>query len=698
MSSVVYDDPDQLPAGTAEARLALAGLTYVIIDTDVVSDTGAAIKANETEYILIGKNRTVSGQTFGLDLTGHGSSLTNNGTIRSLSGTGAAIRLSGVETYSVNNTGTITAAGLAIEGSAGVDRIVNTGTLQTTANAILMDLKDGADFYNGIGGSATGGIIKLGLGNDTAYGGAGSEIFDGGAGNDYLNGGGGNDTVDYSEATGGVTVDLNKTTAQAIGSGQGIDTLCDIDNLVGGASDDRLTGNAADNMLDGGAGSDTLDGGTGNDSLKGGDGNDSLQGGAGNDTIEGGAGGDTLDGGAGDDSLVGGGGIDTVRYSGSAGVRADLSRSDGQITVGAGVDILIGITNLEGGSNADVFTGNAAGNRLVGNGGDDTLQGGGGNDTLEGGTGQDMAVFSGASTDYTRTDNPDGTVSFTDKQAGRDGTDTLKDVRLVKFSDKTVALTNASPTDISLSGTSLFEDKAVGSVLGSPRGTDPDGDALTFSLVSNPGGYFGLNGSGGLVLSRALDYETAAQHTITIKAEDKYGGILTETFTIAVRNVVETTPLVRSGTAGNEQVAGESGNDRLFGLGGNDVLFGQIGNDTLTGGTGSDTLVGGTGADVFVFDQKPNAKSNLDYIQDFSPTDDVVHLSRKIFSKIAKGALSSKAFVTGNKFKDKDDRVLYYKEGGALFYDPDGSGSAKAIQFANLSKGLKITHKDFFVI
>jgi serralysin len=52
----------------------------------------------------------------------------------------------------------------------------------------------------------------------------------------------------------------------------------------------------------------------------------------------------------------------------------------------------------------------------------------------------------------------------------------------------------------------------------------------------------------------------------------------------------------------------------------------------------------------------------------------------------------------GDHFKDKDDRILYYKQGGALFYDPDGSGSAKAVQFASLSKNLKISHKDFFVL
>lgn len=654
MSTVIYDAADPLPA-TGE----ITGIGLAVIDLDVTSGSGAAIRATDTDHIVIRKNRTVTGQTIGLELLG--------------------------TSRAVTNEGTITTAGIAIKGSSVGEQVVNTGTLRNTsnsANAVLVDLGAGNDLFDGVLGTATGGTIKLGSGNDTAFGGAGSEIFAGGAGDDVLFGGGGSDTADYSDATGaGVTVDLSKTTAQTIQGDQGVDVLIDIENVVGSSDNDTLIGNTGQNVLEGGNGQDMLQGGSGNDTLKGGEGND------------------TLDGGQGNDSLDGGGGTNTARYTGSSGAKVDLRISVAQNTGSYGSDTLAGIVNLEGGSGADHFIGSDESNRLNGAGGNNTLEGGKGNDTLTGGSGENMAVFSGASGEYNRVENADGTFTVTHARGSQaDGTDTLKDVRLVKFSDKTIALTNGNPTDISLSGTSVSEDKAVGSVLGTPRGTDPDGDDLTFSLVSNSNGMFGINSSGGLVLSKALDYETATQHTIMIKAEDKYGGTFTEAFIITVRNVVETTPLVRSGTAKAEQVIGESGNDRLQGLGGNDALFGQIGHDTLTGGTGSDTLVGGTGKDVFVFDQRPNTKTNLDYIQDFNPTDDIVHLSRKFFTKIAKGTLSSKAFVTGNQFKDEDDRILYYKQGGALYYDPDGSGSAKAIQFANLGKGLKISHKDFFVI
>ena len=75
----------------------------------------------------------------------------------------------------------------------------------------------------------------------------------GGAGNDTLNGGDGSDTASYSGATGAVTVNLNTTGPQAVGGGQGSDTLTSIENIIGSKYSDTLTGNSADNVLNGGA-------------------------------------------------------------------------------------------------------------------------------------------------------------------------------------------------------------------------------------------------------------------------------------------------------------------------------------------------------------------------------------------------------------------------------------------------------------
>lgn len=65
----------------------------------------------------------------------------------------------------------------------------------------------------------------------------------------------------------------------------------------------------------------------------------------------------------------------------------------------------------------------------------------------------------------------------------------------------------------------------------------------------------------------------------------------------------------------------------------------------------------------------------------------------------ANPAKLKKAFFTiGDKAKDKNDYVIYDNKKGKLFYDADGSGKAKQVEIATLSKKLKMTEKDFFVI
>ncbi|WP_027580083.1 nidogen-like domain-containing protein [Bradyrhizobium sp. Ai1a-2] len=75
----------------------------------------------------------------------------------------------------------------------------------------------------------------------------------------------GSDTVDYSHASGPVSVNL-LTGATAGTAAQG-DLFTSIENLRGTAFDDTLTGDGHNNILSGGAGNDTLFGGAGNDTF-----------------------------------------------------------------------------------------------------------------------------------------------------------------------------------------------------------------------------------------------------------------------------------------------------------------------------------------------------------------------------------------------------------------------------------------------
>ncbi len=152
-----------------------------------------------------------------------------------------------------------------------------------------------------------------------------------------------------------------------------------------------------------------------------------------------------------------------------------------------------------------------------------------------------------------------------------------------------------------------------------------------------------------------------------------------------------------------ENATGGSGNDHLTGNIRANRLSGGAGNDILNGGGGKDVLVGGAGRDTFVFKDKLSKASNLDTLLDFNGVDRI-HLDNAVFTKLGSGAasnpktLSSQFFTVGNKAKDKDDYIIYSKTKGCLYYDADGSGSKKAVEFAKLTKGFSMQHDDLFVI
>ncbi len=96
----------------------------------------------------------------------------------------------------------------------------------------------------------------------------------------------------------------------------------------------------------------------------------------------------------------------------------------------------------------------------VGGGGDDTLiggsdpnaaytfTGGGGNDRIIGGAGnQNTAIFGGPESDYSRSENHDGSWTITDNRPGSpDGTDTLENIQDLKFADGIFILPLTGPS------------------------------------------------------------------------------------------------------------------------------------------------------------------------------------------------------------------------------------------------------------
>jgi serralysin len=186
-------------------------------------------------------------------------------------------------------------------------------------------------------------------------------------------------------------------------------------------------------------------------------------------------------------------------------------------------------------------------------------------------------------------------------------------------------------------------------------------------------------------LDGALDFEQTSFYELDVSAWDGKGGISRSHVRVTVADVIGETSTARLGGA------------KVLGNKGRDQLNGNIDNDTLGGGSENDTLTGGAGRDTFLFDTAPG-KTNVDRIMDFKPREDHIQLDDGIFRKVGKvGVLKKGAFWTGDKAHDRDDRIIYNKKTGALYYDADGNGNGAAVKFAELSKKLALKHADFLI-
>ncbi|MDD9899349.1 MAG: Ig-like domain-containing protein [Alphaproteobacteria bacterium] len=112
---------------------------------------------------------------------------------------------------------------------------------------------DGDDIIAGGDGSN---LLYANAGDDNVYAGGGNDtiIAGSGLGDDVYDGGTGDDTIVYSSATNGIFVDL--AGGFAFGADIGSDQFSNIENVVGGAGDDRIAGNLGANTLSGAGGDD----------------------------------------------------------------------------------------------------------------------------------------------------------------------------------------------------------------------------------------------------------------------------------------------------------------------------------------------------------------------------------------------------------------------------------------------------------
>ena len=356
------------------------------------------------------------------------------------------------------------------------------------------------------------------------------------------------------------------------------------DTVTGLGGNDDICGGDGDDVINGGDGGDFLRGGPGNDEIRGGGGNDFLQGDAneqtgdgGNDELYGEEGGDQLGGGPGINLIDGGadgtptaagvGDTDFAVYlNATTPVTADLA--EGRASGDWGIDQLVGIENVSGGTANDVLRGDARSNGLVGNGGDDTLSGRDatdyldgdglvvplgqfghlpGNDDLRGGDGIDIASYRGSA----------GAL-FVDLAAGQaeegDRLDTLAGIESIEGSD----------FDDFLGG-----DAADNFLFGGPGADGIAGNEGADSITGGPGDDVMLGGDG----DSDIVYFTDATEPVTVDMA-----------------ATTATGAGEDRLADFEAVVGSPQGDTILGDAGVNYLFAGVGSDTIDGRGGLDLV------------------------------------------------------------------------------------------------------------
>ncbi|AWM87280.1 hypothetical protein C4E04_11415 [Microvirga sp. 17 mud 1-3] len=246
-------------------------------------------------------------------------------------------------------------------------------------------------------------------------------------------------------------------------------------------------------------------------------------------------------------------------------------------------------------------------------------------------------------------------------------------------------------------------------IQGDPNITTLSNDAIVVSWTNHTGSDTNIQGrvldSQGKALTDVVDLAASSRGESEASLAGLSAGKFVATWTVERESGGNTTGIQGREFRLSRTTVGDDKGEVLTGDSLVDVIHGNGGDDIINGKSGNDILSGGEGKDVFVFDLKPNRQTNFDKIADFSPVDDSIYLSHKIFTGLGKKgsmsdpvALSKAAFWVGTAAHDANDRIIYNKTNGALYYDPDGKGGADPVKIAALTKGLALTEKDFFII
>jgi Ca2+-binding RTX toxin-like protein len=298
----------------------------------------------------------------------------------------------------------------------------------------------------------------------------------------------------------------------------------------------------------------------------------------------------------------------------------------------------------------------------LGGGGNDTLNGGGGGDIMNGGQGSDRFIVN----------HSGDRVVESRSWSGADTVEASVDFRMGRAHIENLELTGGATIGAGNGLTNRITGNGGDNIL--------DGGKNVDTLIG------GL-GNDTYILRTPGDtaVEQAGQGVDTVKAYGTFAlGAHIER--LYMQNVLSKagTPIQNLNAIGNgidNTIVGTPYDNTIVGREGNDVLKGQAGNDT------------------FVFDRALGA-GNVDRIIDFEVNGDNDTLKFKasiLGGGLSTGVLAAGQFRAGTSAGDGNDRFIFDRPSGQLWFDADGTGAAAKQLVATFEQNALVQADDILI-